>query len=270
MRSVSFSSVLNPKLLFSSEKSRNVEKSLFNINLEVPSSCSEKSENISSTKSSNEFMSRETLVDKLEQPSNVFCTGKYCKYNINTSQQSTDTLQKLNSDLSKVSGLPLSALEKTVTATVSCCNLNPEFLSSCSDKSVIAISTSSLNYGKSFTDSNLNTAGESCGVGALSTCNRYDVATYRSKAPFISDIEKKDLIENVFVPDDNFSFPETNRSLKSEWFKWFPLLCYSPSEDAVYCLACVLFGYKFPEKASRVKNFYSQPFRHWPAAVSAC
>ena len=370
VRSVSSSSVLSPKLIFSSEKSRNVEKSLFNINLEVPTSCAEKSEKISysleipnqcishnisvnnleessniistskydncninysekfakivknsnsasisspgllekadnlalsnfnsnsenissskkptvvinsfnstsqlissSTKSSNDYMSRETLVDKLEQPFNVFCTGKYGKYNINTSQQSTDIVQKLNSDLSKVSDLPLSALEKTVTATVSCFNSNPEFLSSCSDKSVIATSASSLNSGKSITDSNLNTAGESCGVGAVSTCNRYDVATYGSKALFISDIEKKDLIKNVFIPDDNFSFPETNRSFKSEWFKWFRWLCYSPSEDAGYCLACVLFGHKFPEKASRVKSFYSQPLNHWPAAVSAC
>ena len=121
-----------------------------------------------------------------------------------------------------------------MTATVSSFDSNPDFLSSCSDKSVIA-------------DSNLNT-----------------------KAPFISDIKKKDLIKNVFVPDDNFSFPEKNRSFKSEWFKRFPRLCYSPSEDAVYCLACVLFGHKFPAKASRVQSFYSQPFKHWPAAVSAC
>ena len=285
VRGVSSSSVLSPKLLFSSEKSRNIEKSLFNINLEVPTSCSEKSEKISSSleipnqcishnisvnnleessniistskydncninysekfvkivqnsnsasisspgllkkadnlalsnfnsnpenissskkptvvinsfnstselisssaKSSNEFMSKETLVDKLEQTSNVFCTGKYGKYNLNTSQQSTDTVQKFNSDLS------LSALEKTVTATVSCFNSNPKFLSSCSDKSVIATSASSLNSGKSITDSNLNTAGQSCGVGVVSTCNRYDVATYRSKAPFISRHRKE-------------------------------------------------------------------------------
>ena len=202
----------------------------------------------SSTKSSNELMSRETLVDKLEQPSNLLCIGKYGKYNVNTPQQSTTTVQKFNSDLSKASDLPLPASEKTATATVSCFDLNSEFLSSCSTKSVIV-------------DSNLNTAGESCGVGVVSTCNRYDVATYRSKAPVISDIEKKDLIKNMFFPDDNFSFPETKRGFKSEWFKWFPWLCYSPSEDAVYCLACVLCGHKFPEKASRVENFYSRPFR---------
>ena len=35
VRSFSSSSVLSPKLLFPSENSRNVEKSLFNINLEV-------------------------------------------------------------------------------------------------------------------------------------------------------------------------------------------------------------------------------------------
>ena len=152
---------------------------------------------------------------------------------------------------------------------VSCFDSNPEFLSSFSVKSVIAISTSSLNSGKSVTDSNLNTVGESIfGVGAVSTYNRYDVASCMLKELFTSDIEKKDLIKNVFVLDDNFSFSETN-SFKSEWFKWFPWLCYSPSEDAVYRLTCVLFGHKFPEK-TWVKKFYFQPSRQWSTAVSIC
>ena len=43
VRSLSSSSVLSPKLLLSSEKSRNVEKSLLNLYLEVFTSCSEKS-----------------------------------------------------------------------------------------------------------------------------------------------------------------------------------------------------------------------------------
>ena len=109
---------------FSSKKPTVVIKS-FNSTSELISS---------SAKSSNELMSRETLVNKLEQHSNLLCTGKYGKYNVNTSQQSTNTVQKFNSDLSKVSDLTLPALEKTVTATVSCFDLNPEFLSSCSDK----------------------------------------------------------------------------------------------------------------------------------------
>ena len=43
---------------------------------------------------------------------------------------------------------------------------------------------------------------------------------------------------------------------------------YSPSEDAFYCLSCVLFGHDFPTKASQVKNLFPQPFRAWPIAVS--
>ena len=41
MRSFSSSFIVCPKLLFSSQRSKNVEKSLFNFNLEVPISCSE-------------------------------------------------------------------------------------------------------------------------------------------------------------------------------------------------------------------------------------
>ena len=169
-------SISSPGLL---GKADNLALSKFNSNCENLSSSSKKPNVInsfnltselisSSTETSNEFMSREALVDKLEQPYNVFCTGKYGKYNINTSQQFTVTVQNFSSDLRKVSNLPFSALEKTVTATVSCFNSNSEFLSSCSDKSVIATSASSLNPGKSITDSNRNTAGESCDAGAVS------------------------------------------------------------------------------------------------------
>ena len=112
-------------------------------------------------------MSRETLVDKLEQSSNAFCV-KLCYY------------AKFQFWFSLSSDLPLSAFEKKVTATFSCFNSNPKFLSFCSDKSVIATTPSSLNSGKSINDSILNKVGESlCGVGAVSTCRRYDVATYR-------------------------------------------------------------------------------------------
>ena len=95
-------------------KANNSALSNFNLNCKNLSSSSIKpnvinslnliSELISSSReSSNEFMSRETLVDKLEQLSNVFCTDQYGKYNINTSKQSTDTVQNFSSDLSKVS-----------------------------------------------------------------------------------------------------------------------------------------------------------------------
>ena len=43
-------------------------------------------------------------------------------------------------------------------------------------------------------------------------------------------------------------------------------LCYSPCEDASYCLSCILFGHDFPPKASRVRNLFSQSFRAWPVS----
>ena len=46
--------------------------------------------------------------------------------------------------------------------------------------------------------------------------SKYDVATYREKAPHLSYGEKVDLKKNVFVPEKNFYFPETTRSLKYE------------------------------------------------------
>ena len=46
-------------------------------------------------------------------------------------------------------------------------------------------------------------------------------------------------------------------------FRW---LCYSPCEDASYCLSCILFGHDFPPKASQVRNLFSQSFRAWPVS----
>ena len=45
----------------------------------------------------------------------------------------------------------------------------------------------------------------------LFNCNRYDVATYKAKAPYLINPEQKDLMKNVFGPDGNFVFPETER-----------------------------------------------------------
>ena len=89
--------------------------------------------------------------------------------------------------------------------------------------------------------------------------SKYDVATYREKAPHLSYREKVDLIKNVFVSEKNFRFPETTRSFKYAWLLLFPWLFYSASDDASYRLPCVLFGHDFPAKASRVKNLFSQP-----------
>ena len=89
----------------------------------------------------------------------------------------------------------------------------------------------------------------------MSNCNRYDVARYRPKAQYHSDVEQKQLIKIVFVPDENFVLPETERYFQFQLLKEFSIgEYYSPIEEVAYCLPCVLFGYKFEGKGSIGKN----------------
>ena len=48
----------------------------------------------------------------------------------------------------------------------------------------------------------------------------------------------------------------------------YPWLCYSPSKDGAYCLSCVLFGDRFPDKAGRISRLFSEPLRYWNDAAS--
>ena len=90
VRSFSSSSVLSPKLLFSSEKSRNVENSLFNKNLEVPTSSS-------SLEIPDQCISKDISVKNLEEPSNIISTGKYDNCNINYPEKFVKIVQNSNS-----------------------------------------------------------------------------------------------------------------------------------------------------------------------------
>ena len=88
------------------------------------------------------------------------------------------------------------------------------------------------------------------------------------KASHLSYGEKVDLIKTVFVPEKNFRFPKAIRPFKYEWLLLFPWLCCSHSENASYCLSCVLFDHDFPPKASRAKDLFQQPLRAWSSAAS--
>ena len=97
---------------------------------------------------------------------------------------------------------------------------------------------------------------------------KYEVSTYREKAPHLSYGEKVDLIKNVVVPEKIFCFLETTISFKYEWLLLSPWLCYSPSEDVSYCLSSALLDHDFPTKACLVRNLLLHPFRAWLSAVS--
>ena len=89
----------------------------------------------------------------------------------------------------------------------------------------------------------------------MSNCNRCDVARYGPKAQYHSDVEQKQLIKIVSVPDENFELPETERHFQFQLLKEFSIgECYSTIEEVAYCLPFILFGYKFEGKGSIVKN----------------
>ena len=93
--SFSSSSVLSPKLLFLSEKSRNVENSLFNKYLKMPTSCSEIS---SSLETPNQCTSKDISFNNLEEPSSIISTGKYDNCNVNYSEEFVKIVQNSNSE----------------------------------------------------------------------------------------------------------------------------------------------------------------------------
>ena len=72
----------------------------------------------------------------------------------------------------------------------------------------------------------------------------------------------------MFSPNSSFYFRKVDgRQFKREWLKQFPWLCYSPSMDGGFSLACVLFGHEFA-KGSKVKLLITDPVRSSPSAVS--
>ena len=62
----------------------------------------------------------------------------------------------------------------------------------------------------------------------------------------------------MFVPNSSFHFPKVDgRQFRRECLKHFPRLCYFPSMDGGFCLACVL-----------LKLLRTDPVRSSPSAVS--
>ncbi|XP_046864226.1 52 kDa repressor of the inhibitor of the protein kinase-like isoform X1 [Xenia sp. Carnegie-2017] len=75
------------------------------------------------------------------------------------------------------------------------------------------------------------------------------------------------LIKNVYKPDKKYHFPKSNgRSFRHDWLDQHEWLCYSPSQNGAYCLSCVLFGNRFPGKASKVKKLFTEPLQDWKNA----
>ena len=71
----------------------------------------------------------------------------------------------------------------------------------------------------------------------------------------------------MFVTNSFFHFFKIDeRKFKRECLKRFPWLCYSPSINGGFWLACVLFGHEFA-KGSKLKLFRTHPVRSSPRVV---
>ena len=78
--------------------------------------------------------------------------------------------------------------------------------------------------------------------GPDSSCiykRKYDVATYREKAPHLSYGEKVDLIKNVFVPEKTFDFQKQLDLLNMSDYCCFPGFVILPVK--MHLTACLVF-----------------------------
>ena len=99
--------------------------------------------------------------------------------------------------------------------------------------------------------------------------NYFDVCLYRERVKGMNTSDICNLIKNVFKPDEHYSFPKSadGRSFRYNWLNMYSWLCYSPSKDGAFCLACVLFGDRFPGRAGKISNLFSKPFTQWSNAA---
>ena len=68
---------------------------------------------------------------------------------------------------------------------------------------------------------------------------KYDIANFRYRGNNLRDIQRKEVIKNVFVPNSSFHFPKVDgRQFKRECLKQFPWLRYSPTMNAGLSLIC--------------------------------
>lgn len=116
--------------------------------------------------------------------------------------------------------------------------------------------------------SNSNVTSGNSSVVSLFPDNIFDVAFFRDKVKGMNISQIENLVQNVFKPDNSYYFPKTNgRCFRYHWLELFSWLCYSPTKDGAYCLPCVLFGDRFPGKASKIKKLFSEPLTRWNDAA---
>ena len=91
-----------------------------------------------------------------------------------------------------------------------------------------------------------------------------DIGEFLAKQEILNDISRKNLLGNLFQPEEGFTFPTKwlhgcFRSFNFKlWTKQYPFLVYSRSMDSAFCLSCVLF-------ATSLTSLFNKPpgFSNW-------
>ena len=68
--------------------------------------------------------------------------------------------------------------------------------------------------------------------------SKYNIATYREKAPHLSYGGEVDLIKNTFMSEKKFRYLETIRSFEYKWLLFFPAFVILPVR--VHLTACLV------------------------------
>lgn len=96
-----------------------------------------------------------------------------------------------------------------------------------------------------------------------------DIGLLKPTIPTMTDIVKYDSIRNIWRPNEGYQFRVTEykgkkTSCNFSWFKNYEWLVYSPMNDSVYCLHCLMF----PNISIKGTNLVSTGIKFWRSATS--
>ena len=103
--------------------------------------------------------------------------------------------------------------------------------------------------------------------------NVNDIGLYYDCVDELTEDEKYDLMQNVWIPPQDFEFPLTlessgrRRGFSRKHLKDYKWLVYSKYLDGCFCIACVLFGRRTEmHNSTKARHLYTEPLVTWSSA----
>lgn len=94
-----------------------------------------------------------------------------------------------------------------------------------------------------------------------------DIGLHFNTMSKLPDKEKLQLLNNLWKPGNNYTFPPSQYGLRSlscntSWFTKFQWLSYSPSLNKIFCICCLLF----PSIGKKDSKLAKDGLNYWPSA----